>query len=206
MDLLKGLGRFAREAAKAIGQNKHELSDQGIYIPKARAFVGGVFRHAHAAAGEDFGPWQVDPNRMVKEGLDYLLNTAFRGAAQTTQFYLAPFSGNVTPAADWKGSTFAASANEFTGYTEAQRLPWNTADAANQAISNSAALAAATLTYAAGGPYNLYGLGLLAAPAKGATTGPLIAATRFATPRTNQIAGDRLALEYTLTAKDEGDV
>jgi len=206
MDILESLGKLGRDVARAIREHHYEKTEQGIYLPKARAFIGGVFRHAHAPANGDFGPWQVDPNRMVNEGLNYLLNAALGGASQQTAFYLAPFSGNVTPDAAWKGSTFKDNATEFTAYTSATRLPWTTTPSTAQAIGNSAALAAATLTYNAGGPYNLYGLGLLTGAAKGATANILVAATRFATPRTNQLAGDRLALEYVLSAKDEGDI
>lgn len=206
MKALQNLGTVGRDAIRAIRRHKYELSEAGIYLPAARATIGGIFRHAHATAGGEFGPWQVDPNRLVKEGLNYILNTALGGTSQQTAFYLAPFAGNVTPAADWKGSTFKDVATEFTGYTNASRLPWTTTPSTAEAIGNSAALAAATLVYSAGGPYNLYGIGLLTGSAKGATANILIAATRFATPRTNQLAGDKLALEYVLSAKDEGDV
>lgn len=213
MKIKNTLGRFAAEAARAILNHAYEIVGDGtIHIPSARAFVGGVFRHAHAPAGlvdkhgnPIFGPWAVDPNRVVNEGLNYILNAALGGGAQSSQFYLAPFAGNVTPAADWKGSTFTAQATEFTAYAGATRVPWNpTTPSTAQVLTNAAALAASTITYNAGGPYNLYGIGLLTASAKSATTGPLIAGTRFATPRTNQLAGDKVAFEYAISAKDEG--
>lgn len=206
MKALQSLGTVGRDAVRAIRQHKYEVSESGIYLPAARATIGGIFRTAHAPAGGEFGPWQVDPNRLVNEGLNYILNTAFGGASQLTAFYLAPFAGNVAPAADWKGSTFKDVATEFTAYTNATRLPWNVTQSTAQSIGNSAALAAATLVYAAGGPYNLYGIGLLSGSAKGATANILAAGTRFGTPRTNQLAGDKLAMEYVLGAKDEGDV
>lgn len=206
MKLINSLGRFAAEAARAITAHKFERTDDGrIYLPRARAFIGGVFRHAHAPAGQGFGPWAVDPNRLVGEGLDYILAAAFGNAAQINQFYLAPFSGNVSPAANWTGANFATSATEFQGYTLASRLPWTVGAASAQSIGNTAAVSDATLTFAAGGPYNLYGVGLVQAQGKGATTGKLIAATRFENPRLNMVAGDKLALEYVLSAKDESD-
>lgn len=206
MKIVHTLGRFAAEAARAISNFQFERTENGqLYLPRSRTFIGGVFRHAHAPAGCDFGPMAVDPNRIVRQGLDYILNAALGGQAQTTQFYLAPFSGNVTPAADWNGATFAGAATEFTAYTSATRLPWNTDPSTEQAIGNTESLADATLVLNPGGPYNIYGVGLIEASAKSATTGRLIAATRFATPRTNMAGGDRLALEYVLTAKDEAD-
>lgn len=206
MKVLLNMGAVGRDAVRAIRRHKYEMSEAGIYLPAARATIGGVFRHAHAPADGSFGPWQVDPNRLVREGLNYILNSSLGAASQQTAFYLAPFSGNVAPAGDWKGSTFKDVATEFTAYTNASRMPWTTAPSTAESIGNSAALASATMVYSAGGPYNLYGIGLLTGSAKGATANILIAATRFATPRTNQLAGDKLALEYVLSAKDEGDI
>jgi hypothetical protein len=207
MKLLNSLGRFAADAARAIANHKYEKTEDGqIYLPSARAFIGGVFRHAHAPAGQDFGPWVVDPNRIVNEGLDYILGAALGGQSQVSQFYLAPFSGNVTPGASWTGANFAAQSTEFQAYTATNRLPWNTPGAASaQSLGNTAALADSTLVFNSGGPYNLYGVGLVQASGKGATTGKLIAATRFANPRLNMAGGDKLALEYVISAKDEAD-
>lgn len=208
MNVRNNLGRFAAAAARAIQSLAYDLTDDGrIYLRREKAFVGGVFRHAHAPAGGEFGPWAIDPNRLVTEGLVYLLNAALAGQSQISQFHIAPFAGNVSPQAGWTGANFANQATEFTAYTNATRLPWNVTPAAGTAaVGNTAALAAATMTFAAGGPHTVYGLGLLEASAKNAATGPLIAATRFAAPRSNMQPGDRLALEYVINAKDESEV
>lgn len=206
MNIRHTLGRFAAEAARAIRNFKYELTEGGIYLPASKMTIGGVFSHRHAPAGGEFGPWAVDPNRVVTEGLVYILNAALGGQSQTSQFYLAPFSGNVTPGANWTGATFPAQATEFTAYTPSSRVPWTAVPATTAAaLGNSAALAASTLTFNAGGPYNLYGVGLVGASAKSSTSSILVAATRFATPRTNLAGGDKLAVEYVINAKDEGD-
>lgn len=207
MNIRHTLGRFAAEAARALRNFKYEMAQDGrVFLSGSKVFVGGVFSHAHAPAGAGFSPWAIDPNRLVTEGLIHILNSALGGQSQTAQYYLAPFSGNVTPGADWKGSNFASQATEFTAYEPSARLPWTVAPATTVAsLGNAAALSASTLTFKAGGPYNIYGVGLVAAAAKGATTGPLVAATRFAAPRTNMLADDRLAIEYVINAKDEGD-
>ena len=207
MRLTSRLGKFAGEAARAIRNFKYDRTPTGIYIPGARASVGGIFRHALMPRGESsFLPWVLDPNRMVNESLNYMLNAAFGGGSQVTAYYLAPYSGNVTPAAGWTGANFTANATEFTAYTPSTRLPWTTVASTAQAIGNSAALAAATATFTGTGPYTLYGIGLLEASAKSATTGMCVAATRFATARANLVAGDKLAFEYVITAIDEGDL
>lgn len=197
------LGRFAGEAARSVRNHDYEVTPSGIRFPKAKVSIGGVLRHVHTAAdgAEDIA---VDPNLLVNEGLNYILNAALGGGTQHPAFYIAPFSGNVTPSAGWTAANFTANSTEFTGYTLGTRLPWTTTAPVSQSIGNSAALVAATATFSAGGPYNLYGVGLLSASAKSATTGVLVAALRFAAPRLNMVAGDKLAFEYVLSAADDG--
>lgn len=197
MGIMTSLGRFAGEAARAIRNGHFERTPQGLYFPRAKVAVGGVLKHSLNDAYV-----AVDPNLLVNEGLNYILNAALGGTSQVAAFYIAPFSGNVTPAAGWTGANFTASATEFTAYTNSTRLPWTTVASTTQAIGNSAAVAAATATFSPGGPHNVYGIGLLQASAKSATTGVLIAAVRFATPRLNMAAGDKLAFEYVLSAAD----
>lgn len=96
-------------------------------------------------------------------------------------------------------------ATEFTAYTATARLPWTiVAPTTTPTVDNGAAIAAATLTFAAGGPYNLYGAAVLQAAAKGATTGKILMALRFTNPRLNMGAGDDLAFHYGLTLSDAG--
>ncbi|MBT9153394.1 MAG: hypothetical protein DDT39_00051 [Firmicutes bacterium] len=185
------------ELARAYRNHKYEVADTGVLFPRAGLFVGGAFRHALNG-----GDAQIDNNLVVNEGLNYLLATAFGGGAQITQFFIAPFSANVTPAPTWTGANFTASATEFTAYAGATRLEWVRGTAVGQAIGNT--VSPAIFTYNAGGPYNLHGMALLSASTKNGVTGVLAVATRFATPRLNQQAGDRLSVEYVLTAQDDG--
>lgn len=187
----------AQGVAREFRNKQYEIAEAGAYFPKSRLYIGGHF--THSANGE---PWSIDANLVVNEGLDYLLNAAFGGGAAVTQFFLAPFSGNVTPVATWTGANFAANATEFTAYANATRPQWVEANATAQTISNAASQA--EFVFSAGGPYNLYGMALLSSNVKGGTAGILVAATRFATPRLGQLAGDRLAVQYTLTAADNG--
>lgn len=200
------IGSFIRDAMRAVRTNRHEIADDGaLWVPGARAFIGGAFAHAYAAPCESFGPKTFEkPNRVVNEGLNLLLNL-LGGTATSTALYLAPFSGNVTVPPSWTGANWAALATEFTAYAESTRLPWTTVPATAQQITNAAALAAATLTFNAGGPYTLRGATLSGASAKNATTGPLVAGSRFGADLTGMTGGGRLALEYALSAIDEAD-
>lgn len=205
MKIVNSLGRFGAEVARAVRNLRYELTETGMYLPASKMYVGGAFRHTHFRADGSVDTC-IDPNRVVKEGINYLLAAAFAGGSQITNFYLAAFSGNVTPDTNWTGANFVANSTEFTDYTAANRLPWTVVTPTNQSVGNSAAIPAATMTLKAGGPYNIYGLGLLEAQAKGAVTGKLVAATRFANPRLGLPAGDKLGLEYIISAKDVADV
>ena len=218
------LRKFIPEALREIRANRHEQSPAGVLFPRAGIFIGGFFGHRYAApmldagTGEvlrdargevrthDFGPLAIEPNRVVNEGLARILNL-LAGQATGAQLYLAPWGANVQPAANWTGATWAGSgvANEFTAYTPTTRVPWNTDAAASQQLSNEANLAAATITFNAGGPYTIRGCSLVEASAKSATTGALIAASRFGADLTGLMGGGKLALQYDLQAMDEAD-
>lgn len=197
---------FFRDAFRAVRNHKHELAEDGsAYIPSARAFIGGVFGGRYAPPGAEFGPQFLSgANRVVGEGLTKLVNL-LGGHTTSASLYLAPFSGNVAPAAGWTGATWAALATEFTAYTPATRVPWTTVAATAGALTNTAALAAATITFSAGGPYTIRGCSLAESATKSATTGALIASSRFDADLTGMVAGGRLALQYDLAAIDEGD-
>lgn len=206
MNLFSNFSKHASEVFRRMARHQYDVTDDGsIYLGRMNAVVGGAMGTAHRPAGGEFGPWQIDHNKLPTEGLVYLVGVAAGVLPQITQFYIAPYAGNVSPAASWTGANFAANATEFTAYTASSRLPWNvTAPTTTPTVDNGAAIAAATLTFAAGGPYNLYGAAVLQAAAKSATTGNILMALRFSNPRLNMGAGDDLAFHYGLTLSDAG--
>lgn len=196
---------FLRDASRAISANKYEVTpDGGILVPAAHAFIGGFFRARYAEPGGEFGPAHVASNRVVNQGLNKILSL-LGGHSSSAALYLAPFSGNVTPAAGWTAATFATDATEFEDYTSATRLPWTTVAPTVQQLTNAAALAAATLTFDTGGPYTVRGCGLISSSVKAGTSGDLIVAARFDADLTGMTAGGKLALEYAIDALDESD-
>ena len=196
---------FLRDAAKAIRNNKHEVAGDGsILIPAAGAYIGGFFRTRYAPPGGEFGALHVASNRVVGQGLNKILNL-LGGHVASAPIFLAPFTGNVVPADGWTGATYPVDATEFTAYTSATRLPWTTVPTTTKQLTNAAALAAATLTFAAGGPYSIRGCALVEGSVKGGTAGPLIVASRFDADLTGMTAGGKLALEYAIGALDESD-
>jgi hypothetical protein len=204
MNIINTLGAFSAEFLRALRNFKYELTDNGVLFTAQKAEVGGVFGHQLIRAGEA-GPWQLDPNKLPTQGLIHLLWTALGGGAQSNAFYLAPFGGNVTPSAAWTAANFPATATEFTSYTAAARLPWTTptVEVVTASLGNSNAVAASTMEFdSTGASYTVYGAALLSASAKSSTAGKLIAASRFGTARTGMVPGDKLALEYVITATD----
>lgn len=203
---MRNTNSFLRDAVRAVRGNKFEIAEGGaVYVPGARAFIGGAFAHMYAPPGESFGPKVIEkPNRVVGQGLNKILNL-LGGHASSAALYIAPFSGNVTPANDWDGGDWAGLATEFTAYSPSTRVPWTTVSTSSGQLTNAAALAAATITFNTGGPYTIRGAGIAESSAKNATTGALIAASRFGADLTGMMGGGKLALEYALSAIDESD-
>lgn len=194
-----------RDIARAISNRKAEHTDAGLVIPSMGLVTFGHFvAHPFEPDGAAL-PKVLGANRVVREGLVRTLNL-IGNHVQGAAYYLAPFSADVAPADDWKGSTFAATAEEFKDYTSETRVPWTTAVTTTPSISNSAALNASTLVFNAGGPYTIRGIALLTSSGKGSTTGTLFAATRFDDDLMGMRGGGRLGLEYILVAADESDV
>lgn len=191
------INKHRAEIARALRNHRfHKDGGRIVLEGAARLAIGGSFRH------HDFrGDVQIDPNLIVTEGLIQGLNSWLAGGAQVSARYLALFENDYTPTDDLTAATFAATAGEFEDITSATRPVWSRAAATvTPEVGNAGS--EATFTYATGGPYNIYGCALLSSSVKGGTAGHLVAATRFATSRLNQIAGDRLGIEYVITGED----
>lgn len=157
--------------------------------------VGNMAVHGHFEVSVNDGPWEIEPNLVVTEGLNYILAAALGNAAQKTTFYIAPFTGNVTPVAGWTGANFTANSTEFVNYDEATRVLWADDAAAAGSIGN--ATVEASFTMSAGGG-TIRGAALVEASAKSATTGILVAAARFASDKVLAVA-EVLKIRYVIT-------
>lgn len=190
-DLIKHAGEFR----KAIDQHQYEVAPNGLYFPKARALVKGVY--VHTVNGQDE---RVDDNLLTTEGMNHMLSVTFAGGTQTGTWYLALWGTNTTPAAGWTAATFPATAGEITsateGYGEAGRVAFVEATPASGAVTNSASKADFTIVTAS--TLTVYGAAVTSVQTKGATTGVLMSAARFAAVRTLQ-DDDVFSVGYTLT-------
>lgn len=185
-----------QEAAREIRAERFDITPEGIYLPRIGA----------RAAGEYFGrvnggAWQKEgDNIIVTEGFAHLLNVTFdTSTAKPAGYYLAIFSGNTAPAANWTAAAFAAVASEIVsmteGHTGATRPVWTPAKTTTGSIDNMAAVA--SLTIATSSQLNVTGAALLTGSARGGTTGVLVSASLYAAPRTFQ-AGDIYELGYRI--------
>ena len=185
-----------QEAAREIRAERFDITPDGIYLPR----IGAI------AAGEYFGrvnggAWQKEgDNLIVTEGFAHLLNVTFdTSTAKPAGYYLAIFSGNTAPAANWTAASFAAVASEIVsmteGHTGATRPAWTPAKTTTGSIDNMATVA--SLTIATSSQLNVTGAALLTGSARGGTTGVLVSASLYAAPRTFQ-AGDIYELGYRI--------
>lgn len=161
--------------------------------------VGGVFGIQHIRNGEVIAE-EAYPNIVVNEGLDYILDAALSGGAQTTTFYVGIYKNNYTPIATNVMATFAGSgvANEvITEIDEAVRQSWTDAGVTSRTVTNSASPA----VFTANATVAVYGAFLSTNNTLGGTTGKLVAATRFSAVR-NLEDTDTLNVTYTFTIAD----
>ena len=192
---MNDLMRHRGEILRALANHKYDITDTGGILLGAgiNAIPMGVFDVDHRRGG-DLIARVAGSNVIPTEGLDHILSTVVAGGSQVLTWYMALFEGNVTPGASLTAATFTATTTECTAYDEAARVAFQEGAAAGGVIDNAANRALFTMN----ATKTVYGGALLSASAKSATTGTLLAAARFATPR-NVVAADELSCRYTLT-------
>lgn len=166
-------------------------NEAGILVPMA---VGGVFEIEHIREGEVIDKWR-QPNLVVNEGLNKLLDVMFHADTQIATWYLGLFEGNYTPVAGLTAATVASASTECTAYDNATRPEFNEAAASGQSITNSASRA----SFVFNATKTIYGAFLVSASAKSATSGTLFSAARFSTSK-SVVSTDQLLLTYTFSA------
>jgi hypothetical protein len=192
------LKRYSKEIVEAIRGERYNRFENGIIS----LFHDGLVIRGEYIEGVNGGDWRRHPNLLVDQGIISSLNVNWGTATKISTWYLAPFAGSSSPAANWTAATFTASATEITsgseGYSESTRqaCAFVNATSADQ-IDNYASKAAFSIVTASS--LTVTGLGLLSVSAKGGTTGVLTSATKFTTARVLQngdswLAGYRIAL------------
>ncbi|MGC1549377.1 MAG: hypothetical protein WA777_12680 [Rhodanobacter sp.] len=187
------LPRFLAEFARAMRNFQYEKTINGLYFPKQKIVMGGIFGHS-----VDGSPMVSDHNTAALEGLDAILSCYFNNGAPPPGFYIAPFTNNVAPSSALTAATFAETQGEYTGYTQPTRVQWvPNGNSAAQTMSNSVAVATFTVGAAA---VTITGAGMIAnAPAKSAVAGELTAAALFGIANSLN-PGSTLQVQYNFAA------
>lgn len=128
-------------------------------------------------------------NLIPTEGLNHIMGVAFKSVPQVPTWYIAIYEGNFTPTDATAAATFPAAATECTAYTPAARVEYVEGAVATGSIDNTASKAEFTMT----ADKTIYGAVISSASAKGATTGVIVSAVRFATAKA-VLTGDVLRL------------
>jgi len=192
------LKRYARELKSYLTNHQWERADNGaLYFPKAGLALSGLIESN--VNGQDT---RFDHNLVPTEGLNHVLDVTLHGTAQVTTWYLALYSGAVSPSASWTGANVVANSTEITsgtdGYTESTRPAFVEAAAAAGVITNAASKAAYTIEMSSGN-LTVNGCFLISGSAKGSTTDILYSASRFSSAR-SLADGDIFNLGYTINA------
>lgn len=195
--LHKSLIRHARELKRYLTNHQWErTANGGLLFPKAGLAIGGIVEHD--VNGMDV---RHDHNQVPTEGLNHVLDVVLHGTTQVATWYIALYGGAVDPAANWTAANVTANSTEITsgseGYSESTRVAFNEAAAAAGSITNAANKAQFTIVTAT--TLSVNGIFLASASAKGATTGSLFSATRFASTRSLS-NGDLFNIGYTINA------
>lgn len=146
------------------------------------------------------GEWTRTENLIPTEGLAHILNVALGTTPKPASYHLALFSAAAQPAANWTAASFASTASEIVsmteGYSSATRPTWTPANTATNSIDNMAAVAKVTMKTASS--LTVQGAAMLTTSAKGGTTGALISASKYASPRVFQ-DGDTYEIGYRIS-------
>ena len=146
------------------------------------------------------GEWTRTENLIPTEGLAHILNVALGTTPKPASYHLALFSAAAQPAANWTAASFASTASEIVsmteGYSAATRPTWKPANTATNSIDNMAAVAKVTMKTASS--LTVQGAAMLTSSSKGGTTGALISASKYASPRVFQ-DGDTYEIGYRIS-------
>jgi hypothetical protein len=188
-----------REQAKAKDTVSAEAIRGGSAVE--RALINSRWAWEHWRRGELIDSW-VEKNLCTNEGLNYLLGAGFTGVTAISDWYIAVYDNNHTPASN---NTYATPGfTEATNYDEATRPEWDNAGVSAKALTNTAAKASFTFTSAA----TIYGAALVgggtAATTKGdaAGAGKLYNVSAFSSGAKGMASSDILKVTITITAAD----
>ena len=186
-----------QQLAQAMQAGAYQETDEGIYFPQ----------HGITAKGEYYdrineGEWSRTENLIPTEGLAYILNVALGTTPKPASYHLALFSAAAQPQANWTAASFASTASEIVsmteGYSSATRPTWTPTNTATNSIDNMATGNVAKVAIKTASSLTVQGAAMLTSSSKGGTTGALISASKYASPRVFQ-DGDTYEIGYRIS-------
>ena len=140
----------------------------------------------------------VEKNLVPIQGLDHFLNVALKAGTQFPNFYIGLYEGDYTPQPTDTMAAFPAAATELTAYAESTRRVLTLGDVVSGSVDNS--LARAEFTGNVNGRQAMGGF-ISSSPTKGSSTGILISAVRFPSPRPLDAGGIlRVTAAFTIVS------
>lgn len=173
----------------ALKAGRYETTPEGIYFPSENALAQGVFSVSKRGEPEEFSQ-----NLVVNEGLDYILKAAVGETAGVANWYIALFSGDVSVLATWTAATFTAASTEWTAYSETTRQAWGKGSVVSAGVDSFSSKSSFTANLSS---QVVRGAALLSASAKSATSGVLLASSRFTSDKSLD-SGEILDVGYGL--------
>ena len=192
----KSLNPFlASSLLAAVSANDYTSNDDGsITTGQGLTAKGEYFDRING------GEWTRTENLIPTEGLAHILNVALGTTPKPASYHLALFSAAAQPSANWTAASFASTASEIVsmteGYSAATRPTWTPTNTSTNSIDNMAAVAKVTMKTASS--LTVQGAAMLTTSAKGGTTGALISASKYASPRVFQ-DGDTYEIGYRIS-------
>jgi hypothetical protein len=118
-------------------------------------------------------------NLMPVEGINHMLGVTMKQAAQVATWYVGLYEGAYTPQSTDLASTFPGLATEATAYDEAARVALVSGPVAGGVVSNTGDRAEFTFN----ATKSIAGGFISSTSTKGGTTGVLLSAVRFSSPK-----------------------
>lgn len=138
---------------------------------------------------------EVVSNVVPIEGINYLLNAGLKGGAQNVTWYLGLYGGNYTATSADTMAAFPAAATEAVAYNETVRQTFVSGTVAAGSVDNSLSVA----TFTSNAAQTLYGGFMSSSAVKAGTSGVLLSAVRFGSPKTLGV-GDLLKVTAGIAA------
>ena len=161
----------------------------------SKTHTGVTYTVDHIRNGRVIDSFSAD-NIVPDQGAVYLLSAAIAGGVAVSAWYIGLFEGNYTPVATDTAALFPGVnyASESLAYVETLRQAWSRDAIVAGTVANLVSPALFTMN----ATKSIYGAFLTSTSTKGGTTGTLLSAVRFPSPK-NVVATDTLRVTGVLT-------